>query len=40
MFLIAVQAGTLVGDESEVRGGLTYEREGGQLSSLVKIPGA
>ena len=38
MFLIAVQAGSLV-VQSEVRGNITYEREGGQLL-LVKIPGA
>jgi hypothetical protein len=37
-FLVDVQAGTLV-VESEVRGTLTYEREGGQLL-LVRIPGA
>ena len=37
-FLADVQAGTLV-IESEQRGGLTYEREGGQLL-LVRIPGA
>lgn len=35
-FLVDVQAGTLV-VESEQRGGLTYEREGGQLL-LVRIP--
>jgi hypothetical protein len=38
MFLVDVQAGTLIVDE-EVRGTLTYQREGGQLL-LVKIPGA
>lgn len=38
MFLADVQAGSLV-VQSEVRGGLTYEREGGQLL-LIKIPGA
>ncbi len=38
MFLADVQAGTLIVDE-EVRGTLTYQREGGQLL-LVKIPGA
>jgi hypothetical protein len=37
-FLVDIQAGTLV-VEREQRGGLTYEREGGQLL-LVKIPGA
>jgi hypothetical protein len=37
-FLVDVQAGTLIVDE-EVRGTLTYQREGGQLL-LVKIPGA
>jgi len=36
-FLVDVQAGTLV-VESEVRGPLTYEREGGQLL-LIRIPG-
>jgi hypothetical protein len=38
MFLADVQAGSLIVDE-EVRGTLTYQREGGQLL-LVKIPGA
>jgi hypothetical protein len=38
MFLVDVQAGTLIVDE-EVRGTLTYQREGGQLL-LVKIPGS
>ena len=38
MFLVDIQAGTLIVDE-EVRGTLTYQREGGQLL-LVKIPGA
>jgi hypothetical protein len=37
-FLIDVQAGTLVIDE-EVRGTLTYQRDGGQLG-LLRIPGA
>ncbi|HET9509095.1 MAG TPA: hypothetical protein VFO81_14195 [Gaiellaceae bacterium] len=37
-FLVDVQAGTLVIDE-EVRGGLTYQRDGGQLG-LLRIPGA
>ena len=40
MFLIAVQAGTLVAHRARCAGGLTYEREGGQLCLLVKIPGA
>ena len=38
MFLADVQAGSLIVDE-EVRGTLTYQREGGQLP-LVKIRGA
>ena len=37
-FLVDVQAGTLVIDE-EVRGTLTYQRDGGQLG-LLRIPGA
>ncbi len=37
-FLVDVQAGTLVIDE-EVRGNLTYQRDGGQLG-LLRIPGA
>ena len=37
-FLVDVQAGTLVIDE-EVRGSLTYQRDGGQLG-LLRIPGA
>ena len=37
-FLIDVQAGTLIIDR-EVRGGIAFEREGGQLL-LVRIPGA
>lgn len=37
-FLVDVQAGTLIVDE-EVRGTLTYQREGGQLL-LIKIPSA
>ena len=37
MYLADVQAGSLIVDE-EVRGTLTYQREGGQLL-LVKIPG-
>jgi hypothetical protein len=38
MFLVDVQAGTLI-IEREVRGGIAYEREGGQLL-LLHIPGA
>ena len=37
-FLIDVQAGTLVITE-EVRGSITYQRDGGQLG-LLRIPGA
>ncbi len=37
-FLVDVQAGTLVIDE-EVRGNITYQRDGGQLG-LLRIPGA
>ncbi len=37
-FLVDVQAGSLVITE-EVRGGLTYQRDGGQLG-LLRIPGA
>ena len=37
-FLVDVQAGTLVIDE-EVRGTLTYQRDGGQLG-ILWIPGA
>ncbi len=37
-FLVDVQAGTLV-IEQEVRGSLTYQRDGGQLG-LLRIPGA
>nr|MBA3348263.1 hypothetical protein [Actinomycetota bacterium] len=37
-FLVDVQAGSLVLDE-EVRGTLTYQRDGGQLG-LLRIPGA
>ena len=37
-FLVDVQASTLVIDE-EVRGNLTYQRDGGQLG-LLRIPGA